>query len=533
MGGSPSLNSRVPEITGSVQHDTRLVTILNSKEVELFMTTFIIGLIILVVGGTFYGKFCSKIMGPDDRKTPAYTKTDGVDYVPMKTWKTTLINLLNIAGTGPVLGPIQGILFGPIAFLIIPIGCVLGGAVHDYFTGMISLRNDGEQMPGLIKRFTNKGVYNLYMGFVCILMLLVGTVFIYTPGDIAATQVFGFSGAPSAISTWVIYAVIFVYYIIATLFPIDAIIGRIYPIFGGLLILSAVGIFFGILFGGYTLNNVVFSGPNANWMGIHPSAGLIPIFFITVACGIVSGFHATQTCIISRSVTNEKQGRTTFFNMMIVEGFIGMIWAAGAMAVMNALKADASTVATTVVGIVCKDMLGPIGGTLAILGVIVLPITSGDTALRGLRLMLAEYLHIDQKPRINRLKVSLPTFAVVAAILIWAKMSPAGFTILWRYFAWSNQTIAVFAFGIISIYLLGKGHSRAFLMPLIPGMWYAFITISYISSATIGFNLPMNIAYIVGVLAALIYAFLIFRQGTAMQSGSNLLLEAEPVYSKA
>lgn len=491
------------------------------------MTTFIIGLVILVVGGTLYGKFCTKVMKPDDRTTPAYSKEDGVDYVPMKTWKNSLINLLNIAGTGPVLGPIQGILFGPIAFILIPIGCVLGGAMHDYFSGMLALRNDGAQMPTLIKKYTGKTVYNVYMVFVSLLMFLVGAVFIYTPGDIMATQVFGFSGSATAISTWVIYAVIFVYYIAATLFPIDKIIGRIYPVFGGILLFSAVGIFIMLFTKGYTLNNL----SAANWMGIHPAgAGLIPIFFITVACGIVSGFHATQTAIISRSVTHERQGRTTFYNMMIAEGFIAMVWAAAAMAIMNKGLADGSTAATAVVGIVSRDALGSIGGILAILGVIVLPITSGDTALRSLRLMIAEALKLDQQPSKNRLKISLPIFVVVAAVLVWAKFATSGFTILWRYFAWSNQTIAIFAFAIITIYLLGKGHKFAWLMSMLPGMWYAFITFSYICNATIGFNIPMPIAFVLGALFAAAFAVLVYMQGKKLFK-SKMPLEANAVYA--
>ena len=210
------------------------------------MTTFIIGLVILLGGAALYGRFCEKVFGPDDRKTPAYTKQDGVDYVPMRGWKNSLINLLNIAGTGPILGPIQGILFGPIAFLTIPIGNVIGGAMHDYFSGMICLRDGGTQMPEMIRRYSTKGIYKFYNVFVCVLLLLVGAVFIYTPGDIAATQVFGFDGKATSVSTWVIYGVIFLYYLIATVFPIDAIIGKIYPIFGGILLFSAIGIFIGI-----------------------------------------------------------------------------------------------------------------------------------------------------------------------------------------------------------------------------------------------------------------------------------------------
>ncbi|MDO5592535.1 MAG: carbon starvation CstA family protein, partial [Bacillota bacterium] len=220
------------------------------------MATFLIGLVILIGGGLLYGKFCENVFGPDDRETPAYAKQDGVDYVPMQTWKNSLINLLNIAGTGPILGPIQGILFGPIAFLAIPIGNVIGGSMHDYFSGMICTRDGGAQMPEFVKNYTNKAVYVLYDIFICILLLLVGAVFIYTPGDIAATQVFGFGGTPQEASTWIIYTVIFVYYLIATVFPIDKIIGRVYPIFGLILVFSAVGIFIAIFAKGYPLINV-------------------------------------------------------------------------------------------------------------------------------------------------------------------------------------------------------------------------------------------------------------------------------------
>jgi carbon starvation protein CstA len=492
------------------------------------MTTFVIGLAILLVGSMVYGKICENVMKPDDRKTPAYTKTDGVDYVPMRTWKNSLINLLNIAGTGPILGPIQGILFGPIAFILIPIGNILGGAMHDYFSGMLSLRNGGMQMPDLVKKYTNNAVFNIYNVFICLLMLLVGAVFIYTPGDIAATQVFRFSGAANEPSTWYIYAVIFIYYLCATMFPIDKLIGRIYPVFGAILLFSAVGIFLGIFLKGYELTNLSIE----NWKGVHPfGQGLIPMFFITVACGIVSGFHSTQTAIIARNVTSERQGRTTFFNMMVVEGFIAMIWAAAAMGVMSRgienvgaeflFKSPAA-----VIGIVARDMLGSVGGMIAIIGVIVLPITSGDTALRSLRLMIASFLKIDQKPVKNRLSISATIFVLVAAILVWAKMSPGGFNTLWRYFAWSNQTIAIFAFAIITIYLLGRGYKLAPFMSLLPGAWYSFITFTYICNAPIGLNLPMNVAYLMGVAFAALYSFLTYRKGVQLYESKAPLEEA-------
>ena len=377
------------------------------------MTTFIIGLVILLGGAALYGRFCEKVFGPDDRKTPAYTKEDGVDFVPMRGWKNGLINLLNIAGTGPILGPIQGILFGPIAFLTIPIGNIIGGAMHDYFSGMICLRDGGTQMPEMIRRYSTKGIYKFYNVFVCVLLLLVGAVFIYTPGDIAATQVFNFSGKATDPTTWIIYGIIFLYYLVATVFPIDAIIGKIYPVFGAILLFSAVGIFIGIFVTGMPLLNIwdSWASPVLSLTGADGTVGtftyadyfstkhFLPIFFVTVACGILSGFHSTQTAIISRTMKSERQGRNTFYNMMVLEGFIAMVWAAGAMGVYNlALQEPNAGLATGTVGVVCKYLLGHVGGIIALIGVIVLPITSGDTALRALRLSLSETLHIDQSP---------------------------------------------------------------------------------------------------------------------------------------
>ena len=472
------------------------------------MITFILGLAILIAGGALYGALCQKIFKPDDRKTPALRLTDGVDYVPMKKWKNSLIQLLNIAGTGPILGPIQGILFGPIAFITIPIGCVIGGAFHDYMSGMISLRNDGAQMPGLIRKFLGKHIYAVYNVFVCLLMLLVGAVFIYTPGDLFITQILNVDSAISNPVVWIVYGVIFVYYIIATLFPIDKIIGKIYPIFGAVLILSAIGVFIGIFAHGYKLDEVWNTGiANIHPKGLH----FMPIFFVTVACGIVSGFHSTQSTLIARTMQNEKEGRMTFYNMMIAEGFIAMIWAAAAMGVMNLGLADASTDATSVVGIVAKNLLGSIGGIIAIIGVIVLPITSGDTALRSLRLMVADALHLDQSKKKNRLLLSLVIFAVVAAILIFAKMNADGFNILWRYFAWANQTISVFAFAMIAVYMMQ--HKQPFIMSIVPGMFYIFVISSFILNASIGFNLSWPISYSIAGVLTVIYCIAVLKHG--------------------
>ena len=462
------------------------------------MITFIIGLALLAVGGAVYGKVCEKVFRPDDRETPAVRMNDGMDYVPMKKWKNSLIQLLNIAGTGPILGPIQGILFGPIAFITIPIGCVIGGAFHDYMCGMISVRDDGAQMPALIKKYLGKFAYPVYNVFVCLLMLLVGTVFIYTPGDLFVTQILGADSGVKNPVVWIVYGAIFVYYIVATLFPIDKIIGKVYPVFGMLLVLSAIGVFAGLFIKGYPLDEIWDTGV----VGVHPQGlHFIPVFFVTVACGIVSGFHSTQATLISRTMKSEKEGRMTFYNMMIAEGFIAMIWAAATMGVMKLGLADATTATTDVVGIIANNLLGRVGGIIAVIGIIVLPITSGDTALRSLRLIVSDALKIDQSKKRNRLAVSLVIFALVAAILVFAKVNAGGFNVLWRYFAWANQTIAVFAFAMISVYMMKN--RRPFVMALVPGMFYMFIVSSFILNAAIGFNLPWVISYsVAGVLTA-------------------------------
>lgn len=476
------------------------------------MLTFLVGLAILIVGGAFYGKFCENVFGPDDRSTPAIAKADGVDFVGMKKWKNSLIELLNIAGTGPILGPIQGILFGPIAFITIPIGCVIAGAMHDYFSGMISMRNDGAQMPALIQKYLGKKVHKVYNVVVWILMILVGAVFVYTPGDLIVTELIGQKAAFNNPTTWIVYAAIFLYYIIATFFPLDAIIGRIYPIFGAVLIFSAIGIFAGIMLdGGANLTNLSFAN---SVFGQHPGKlPFMPIFFITVACGIMSGFHSTQATLISRAVTHEKEGRTTFFNMMLVEGFIAMAWAAGAMILFGrGTKIDTS--ATLMIGIVSREFLGQIGAIFAIIGVIVLPVTSGDTAFRSLRLMIAEQFNIDQVSYKKRLAVTVAIFIPAIVILYYAKSSPAGFNILWRYFAFTNQGIAVFALAMISVYLCM--YNKNYWISLLPGMFYCFVVLSYIFHAPIGLNLDKlfgldasnyTISYILAAVCTLLYAW--------------------------
>ena len=470
------------------------------------MVTFLAGLLILIVGGYFYGKYCEKVFGPDERETPAITKADGVDFVVMKKWKNSLIELLNIAGTGPILGAIQGVLFGPIAFLTIPIGCVLVGSMHDYFSGMISMRNGGAQMPKLIRKYLGNRVIKVYNFALWFLMILVGVVFVYTPGDLIVTQVLGQQASLDNTVVWIVYGGIFAYYLVATLFPIDAIIGRIYPIFGGFLVVSALGIFIGVLMdGGDNLTNLSFA---SNPFTMHPGGlPFIPVFFITVACGIMSGFHATQATLISRTVKSEKEGKGTFFNMMLIEGFIAMCWAAGAM-ILFGRGIDITTAPISVVGLVSKEFLGTVGGMIAILGVIVLPITSGDTAFRSLRLMVAEQFNIDQKIPKNRIITTACLFVPAIVILYYAKTSPEGFSVLWRYFAFTNQFIGTFALATIAVYLYTQG--KNYLIALIPGMFYFFVTLSFIFHAPLGLKLDERLglepaSYMASMILALLF----------------------------
>ena len=483
------------------------------------MITFITGLVILGIGGLCYGLFLERFFGVSDRPTPAMTKSDGVDYVPMASWRNGLIHLLNIAGTGPILGPIQGILFGPLAFVTIPLGCILAGAVQDYMVGMISIRNDGEQIQSLVKRYLGKQV-SLYFGiFVFLAVLLFGVTCVYTPGDIFVKGVLRQSTAMSNPWLWVIYGVIFIYYLIATLLPIDKIIGKVYPYIGAFFIFTALLLFFYIFLKKLPLEELSLS----NWKGLKPN--FFPLFFVTVACGIASGFHATQATIISRTLRSEKKGRFVFYNMMLVEGFIAMIWAAVTMGVMKLYGIDTTGGATGMLAEIIDNVLkvfdignaSPhddlvhIVGTLftncidivVILGVIVLPITSGDTALRGCRLMAGEMLGIDQsKPR-NRLLLGAAIFALTAVLLIIAKFSNSGFQLLWRYFAWANQTIVAFSLAVATAWCVKEG--KSIWVTVLPGAFYLAVTSSFILNAKIGFNLHWPVAYIIAAILAVAY----------------------------
>ena len=467
------------------------------------MITFLCGLAFLLVGGLIYGRVVERVFKPTDAETPAIKRNDGVDFVPMKKWKNSLVELLNIAGTGPILGPIQGILFGPIAFITIPIGCVIAGAFHDFMIGMISVRHDGAQTPKLVGRFLGKYFHAIYMFFVCLTLLLVGVVFIYTPGDIFVSQVLDEGSSAANPMLWVVYGVIFLYFIIATLLPIDKVIGRIYPIFGAILLISAVGVFIGLFTNNYPLVEIW----NASATTFPLKGNFIPLFFVTVACGICSGFHSTQVTLVSRTITNEHEGRTTFYDMMLLEGFIAMIWAAAGMGALQSGLTDADTLynfPAQVVGIVSKDMLGSVGGFIAIIGIIVLPITSGDTALRSLRLILGDAVNLDQTKKKNALILALIIFSVTGGLLIWSKTNPEGFHILWQYFSWTNEVIAVFSFAFITIYM--KQHKLPYILSLLPGCFYMYTVSAYILNAHIGLNLSWTATYIIAGVITLIFA---------------------------
>lgn len=471
------------------------------------MLLFIIGLIILLGGGFFYSKYVESQLAPDDRETPAVRKADGVDYVVMSEKKNWLINLLNIAGMGPIIGPIQGILFGPIAFLAIPLGCVFAGSVHDYMTGFISMRNGGSQVPKLVGKYIGDGVRKFYNIVIAILLLLTGVVFVYTPGDLIANDILKVGADSNVI--WIIYAVIFAYYIASTVLPIDKLIGRVYPIFGGFLIVSAIGVFIGIFIKGS--GNLAFE--NAGLLAEHPlGQRFIPSFFITVACGILSGFHGSQVTLISRTVKSESEARTTFYSTMIAEGFIAMVWAAGAMVLFSSGQAALDTPGTIMVGQVSKYFMGNVGGLLAVLGVIALPITSGDTAFRSLRLIIAEELNIDQKAPSKRAGLSAVLFIPAFAILYFAKTNPNGFNLLWRYFGFTNQFVATFALAVATIYLIDTG--KNYIITLLPGIFYVFIVFSFIINIKgLGLGMPFSIAYPAAGVIAVLYAYFVIKLG--------------------
>ena len=468
------------------------------------MATFILGIIILVLGYIFYSRFVEKVFSPDDRETPAHNHKDGVDFVPMSKNRNALIHLLNIAGMGPIIGAIQGILFGPIAFILIPLGCIFAGGVHDYFAGMLSMRNNGAQITGLIQKYLGHKAFHLFMVIVSIMLLLLATVFVYTAGDLFAERFFGVKDFlitnPLVLGT---YIVILLYFIIATLFPIDKIIGKFYPILGLMLILGT-----GMVLVGFIMNGVHLQNFNLSNYNIHPNnLPLIPMFFMTVSCGLLSGFHSTQATIISRTVDHEKDGRRVFYGMMCLESLIAIIWAAAAMDVYSLNQVPQNIIGTVnVVNIIANKFVPLNLAFLVTIAIIILPITSGDTALRGLRITIADAMNLEQKKIVNRLIIVIPIVISVLAILIWAKTNADSFSMIWRYFTFFNQLIAIPTLCCAAVFLAKEG--KNYFITLIPALFYVFITMSFIFSEKIGFNLPLKQAEIIGVVltvAVLIY----------------------------
>ncbi len=442
----------------------------------------------LLLGFMFYGKLVEKIFSPDDRTTPAYTKQDGVDFIPMKTWKAFLVQLLNIAGTGPIFGAIMGACFGPVVFLWIIFGAILGGGVHDYMCGMISERHDGSSIAELSGIYLGKAVKWGMRVFSIVLLILTGTVFVTSPAALLARLTPDFMGVPF----WTF--VILIYYILATLLPIDKIIGRFYPIFGAVLIAMAVGIIFGIFKGGYTI-------PEISLQNLHPEGLPVwPYMFVTVACGAISGFHATQSPMISKCITSEKQGRVVFYGAMISESVIALIWAAGGVAFYGATGALSAAITQNgqsgVVFDISTGMLGPVGAVLAIVGVIACPITSGDTAFRSARLILSEITGLDQKKIKNRLLITLPLLGIGALL------THLDFNVLWRYFSWSNQTLAMISLWISTVFLIRNRGKKYSLLTALPATFMTGVSVTYILMAKEGFRLDRSISYPIGVAAA-------------------------------
>ena len=458
------------------------------------MITFFVSIVILILGYFIYGKFIERIFVPvESRKTPAYSEADGVDFVPMHKQKNALIQLLNIAGTGPIFGPIMGALFGPVAFLWIVLGAIFAGATHDYLTGMISIRNKGAHIPELAGKFLGKVSKHIVNVFALLLLLLVGTVFVTTPASLLNILLDG------KVAIWILITAIFIYYFLSTILPIDKIIGRLYPYFGAILLIGTVGVGGALVFSDYTIPELTLT----NW---HPDdLPIFPILFFTITCGALSGFHATQSPIISRTVKKESEGRYVFYGMMIAEAVIAMIWAAAAMSMLDGQTLNEfinTGTPSAVVNEVSMTLLGAVGGTIAVLGAIVLPITSGDTAFRAARTIIGDYLKIDQTKLKKRLMIAIPLF-VISALL-----TQMDFNILWRYFSWANQATAAIALWIATMYLFIKG--KNYFVALIPALFITYMVFVYILNAKIGLNLDLNLSYIVGLILTVVLSVMFF-----------------------
>lgn len=453
------------------------------------MVTFTIALIVLVLGYLIYGRYISRMFGADEkRQTPAVTKNDGVDYIVMPTWKIFMIQFLNIAGLGPIFGAIMGAKFGTSSYLWIVFGTIFAGAVHDYLSGMVSMRNDGASLPQLVGKYLGRKTERVMIIFTLILMVLVVAVFVLQPAQLIAGM------TPENLNVYFWIVVIFAYYLIATILPIDKVIGNLYPIFGAALMFMAIGIL-AVLF---------IKRPDLpemwNSFGTKYEAGpIFPMMFISIACGAISGFHATQSPLMARCIKNEKHGRPVFYGAMVVEGIVALIWAAAATTFFQ--EHGTNFTAAQVVDFICKDWLGAVGGILAILGVIAAPITSGDTAMRSARLILADMLHLEQKSISKRLLLCAPLFVASLGILIFSIINADGFTIIWRYFSWCNQTLAVFTLWAMTVYLVLE--KKNYLVTLLPALFMTCVVTTYICVAPEGFRLNEIVSYCIGGVATM------------------------------
>jgi carbon starvation protein CstA len=467
------------------------------------MITFFVSIGLLIAGYFLYGRLVERIFViQPGRKTPAYTHTDGVDYVPMSWQRIFLIQFLNIAGLGPIFGAIMGAVYGQAAFLWIVFGTVFGGAVHDYLSGMLSIRNGGISLPEIAGKYMGNGFRQFMRMFTVLLMVLVGAVFVAGPAKLLANMTDGYIG----IMLWSI--IIFLYYICATLLPIDKLIGKIYPFFGFAMLFMALGIAASMIYTGVTMPEMSFS----NLRNMHPDAGKYPLFpmlFISIACGAISGFHATQSPLMARCLKNERQGRRVFYGAMVAEGIVALIWAAAAISFFGSVGGlqeflrENGNNAAVVVDKIAHSWLGRIGGLLAIIGVIAAPITSGDTAFRSARLIVADFINCSQKSVKNRIIVSMPLFVVALGIL------QINFDVIWRYFAWSNQTLATATLWTVTVYLAKA--NKFYWITLLPALFMTMVISTYIMVAPEGLGLSQNLGYIIGTACTLISLLLFVR----------------------
>ena len=471
------------------------------------MVTFTVALVLLVLGYLVYGGFVNRVFAPDaKRTTPAVEHNDGVDYIPMPTWKIFMIQFLNIAGLGPIFGAIMGAQFGTASYLWIVIGTILAGAVHDFFSGCLSIRNNGANLPELIGKYLGTSAKTVMNVLSLVLMVLVGAVFVSGPAELLA----GMTPAALNANFWIV--VIFLYYILATLLPIDKIIGRIYP----LCAISLLFMAFGILIMLYVKSPEL---PEM-WNGFgtkYEKTPIFPMMFVSIACGAISGFHATQSPLMARCMKSERHCRPIFYGAMITEGIVALIWAAaatwffgehGTVDAATGIPYSGAKVAT----LISKEWLGTIGGIVAILGIVAAPITSGDTALRSARLILADFLHMEQRSIRKRLLICIPLFLVTMATLIYSLADADGFKIIWRYFAWCNQTLSVFTLWAITIYLVQE--RKPYIITLIPALFMTCVSATYICLAPEGFALSPAIGYSIGGLAVVIAAvwFMVWKK---------------------